>query len=154
MEIGLEAPETAVPLEIAYHDACSLQHAQKVTQPPRDLLRDAGFVVRDVPEAHFCCGSAGAYNMLQPVIAQDLGVRKAGHIESTGAAAFAAGNLGCLTQLGLYSDLPALHTVELLDWATGGPKPECLTDIELPDPVAPAEAPSAKDPGAGSAGIW
>ena len=153
-DIGLNAPASVTPIAIAYHDACSLQHAQKVIRPPRDLLRAAGFIVRDVPEGHFCCGSAGAYNMLQPVIARDLGIRKAGHIESTGAAAIAAGNLGCLTQLALYTDLPTLHTVELLDWATGGPLPEGLADVDLPGLIVSDEASPNKDPGTGTAGIW
>jgi glycolate oxidase iron-sulfur subunit len=150
-DVGLRPPDDVVPLEIAYHDACSLQHAQKITQPPRDLLREAGFTVRDVPEGHFCCGSAGAYNMLQPKIARDLGQRKAAHIDSTGAAALAAGNLGCLTQLALYTGLPALHTVELLDWATGGPLPDELKDMDLPAPV-PRQG--AVSPAPASEGVW
>ncbi len=96
------------------------------------MLRAAGFKVMDVPERHFCCGSAGAYNMLQPAIAARLGQRKASHIESTGAAAVAAGNLGCMTQIAHHSDLPVVHTVELLDWATGGPMPAALDGVELP----------------------
>ncbi len=149
--VGLRPPDDVVPLEIAYHDACSLQHAQKITQPPRDLLREAGFTVRDVPEGHFCCGSAGAYNMLQPKIARDLGQRKAAHIDSTGAAALAAGNLGCLTQLALYTGLPTLHTVELLDWATGGPLPDGLKGMDLPAPVSRQAAAS---PAPASEGVW
>ena len=137
----LRLPDTAVPLAVAYHDACSLQHAQKIRSRPRALLRAAGFDVRDVPEGHFCCGSAGAYNMLQPEMAEALGQRKAGHIESTGAAAVAAGNLGCLAQLGRFTGLPMLHTVELLDWATGGPLPEALKRVNLPPPAARAKAP-------------
>lgn len=152
--LELNQPDKVTPLEIAYHDACSLQHAQKVTDPPRELLRDAGFIVRDVPEAHFCCGSAGAYNMLQPEIAEQLGQRKAGHIDSTGAAVFAAGNLGCLTQLGMYTDMPALHTVELLDWATGGPVPECLVGVDLPDQVDRATPDKNEGSAADSTGIW
>ncbi len=162
----LRLPETAVPLTVAYHDACSLQHAQKIRTAPRALLRAAGFEVRDVPEGHFCCGSAGAYNMLQPEMAGALGRRKAGHIESTGAMAVAAGNLGCLAQLGRFTGLPMLHTVELLDWATGGPLPEALRDIALPESVArakspdPASAPAAPPPpaapsdGSTGAAIW
>lgn len=162
----LHLPEAAVPLAVAYHDACSLQHAQKIRSRPRALLRAAGLDVRDVPEGHFCCGSAGAYNMLQPEMAEALGRRKAAHIESTGAAAVAAGNLGCLAQLGRSSDLPVLHTAELLDWATGGPLPEALRDVALPDPVArampsdPAAAPAAPPPpdassgGTPGAAIW
>ena len=131
----LRLPETAIPLVVAYHDACSLQHAQKIRKEPRALLRAAGFAVKDVPEAHFCCGSAGAYNMLQPDMAGALGRRKAVHIESTGAAAIAAGNLGCLAQIARFTALPPLHTVELLDWATGGPLPAALRATDLPAPV-------------------
>jgi glycolate oxidase iron-sulfur subunit len=123
-----------VPLAVAYHDACSLQHAQKVARPPRALLERAGFDVREVPERHFCCGSAGAYNMLQPAIAKQLGERKAANIAGTGAAAIAAGNLGCMTQIAMYSRLPVVHTVELLDWATGGPLPEAVAGIRMPEP--------------------
>ncbi len=152
---GLEFQPAAevVPLTVAYHDACSLQHAQKVTEPPRRLLRAAGFKVLDVPEAHFCCGSAGAYNMLQPRIARQLGERRAAHIESTGAAALAAGNLGCLTQLSLYTGLPAVHTVELLDWASGGPLPGALAGIDLPAPVAAGE-PAAETGADAGVGMW
>ena len=163
----LHLPETAVPLAVAYHDACSLQHAQKIRSRPRALLRASGFDVRDVPEGHFCCGSAGAYNMLQPEMAEALGRRKASHIESTGAAAVAAGNLGCLAQLGRFTGLPRLHTAELLDWATGGPLPEALRDVALPEPVArkqaaaPTGAPAAPPPspdassgGSPGAAIW
>lgn len=144
--IGLKPPAQRIPLAVAYHDACSLQHAQKVIEPPRALLRAAGFRVLDVPERHFCCGSAGTYNMLQPEIAAELGRRKAAHIDGTSAAAIAAGNLGCMTQIGLYTGLPIVHTVELLDWATGGPMPEALKGVEMPKPesenaaAAPADA--------------
>ncbi len=116
---------------IAYHDACSLRNAQHVTAQPRQLLREAGFVVKDVPEAHFCCGSAGTYNILQPVIAADLGRRKAGNIASTEPQIVAAGNIGCITQIGLYSPTPIVHTVELLDWAHGGPLPQALRGMSL-----------------------
>ena len=162
----LRLPKTVVPLTVAYHDACSLQHAQKIRKQPRALLCNAGFDVRDVPEGHFCCGSAGAYNMLQPEMAEALGERKASHIESTGAAAVAAGNLGCLTQLARFTGRPMLHTVELLDWATGGPLPEALRDVNLPIPVSraktakPAAPPPSPPPGPppdsgpAGAGFW
>jgi len=150
LRLGLNAPAARVPLSVAYHDACSLQHAQKVTEPPRELLKKAGFKVLDVPERHFCCGSAGTYNMLQPDLAAQFGKRKAAHIESTGAAAVAAGNLGCLTQIGLYSKLPILHTVELLDWATGGPLPPPLAGVTLPAPTTEEAPAPAADPNA----IW
>jgi len=150
LRLGLQAPKGRIPLAVAYHDACSLQHAQKVTEPPRDLLKKAGFKVLDVPERHFCCGSAGTYNMLQPDLAAQFGKRKAAHIESTGAAAVAAGNLGCLTQIGLYSKLPILHTVELLDWATGGPLPPALAGVALPPPTTEHAPPAPADANA----IW
>ncbi|MGE5147322.1 MAG: glycolate oxidase subunit GlcF [Candidatus Eiseniibacteriota bacterium] len=134
VKLGLKMPAKRIPLAVAYHDACSLQHAQKVTAPPRALLRDAGFKIADVPERHFCCGSAGTYNMLQPAMAEALGRRKAAHIDSTGAAVVAAGNLGCMTQIARFSALPVVHTVELLDWATGGPLPNALKDVVLPAP--------------------
>ena len=129
--IGLCSLQGGLPLKVAYHDACSLQHAQKIARQPRELLRAAGFSVVDVPERHFCCGSAGAYNMLQPKIARELGQRKAKHIEESGAAVVAAGNLGCMTQIGFFTDLPIVHTIELLDWATGGPMPRALEGREL-----------------------
>jgi len=116
------------PLRLAYHDACSLQHGQKVRQPARTLLRQAGFEVVDVPEGHLCCGSAGTYNALQPVTAAELGRQKAGHIARTGAAAVATANIGCMEQIAQHSDLPVLHTVQFLDWATGGPRPQGLPE--------------------------
>ncbi|HUT51624.1 MAG TPA: glycolate oxidase subunit GlcF [Alphaproteobacteria bacterium] len=153
-ELGLNEPDTKRPITVAYHDACSLQHAQLVTAPPRALLRAAGYKVVDVPEKHFCCGSAGTYNLLQPKIAGDLGARKARHIESTGAAAVAAGNLGCLTQIGLHSALPAVHTVELLDWATGGPMPPALDGVAIPEPSEADTADAAASGRDGPVGIW
>jgi glycolate oxidase iron-sulfur subunit len=148
--IGLKPPAQRIPLAVAYHDACSLQHAQKVIEPPRALLKAAGFRVLDVPERHFCCGSAGTYNMLQPEIAAELGKRKAAHIDGTGAAVIAAGNLGCMTQIGLYTGLPITHTVELLDWATGGPMPEALRGVTLPAPESEQTQPAPADTNA----VW
>jgi glycolate oxidase iron-sulfur subunit len=151
MRIGLNKPAQRIPLAVAYHDACSLQHAQKVIEPPRALLRAAGFRMLDVTERHFCCGSAGTYNMLQPEIAAQLGKRKAAHIEGTGAALVAAGNFGCMTQIGLYSGLPIVHTVELLDWATGGPLPEALKGVTLP---TPEDEKAAAPPPADANAVW
>jgi glycolate oxidase iron-sulfur subunit len=111
---------------VAYHSACSMQHGQKVERPPRELLAQAGFDVKEIGEGHLCCGSAGTYNVLQPEIATQLRERKLGHIARTGAAVVATGNVGCLTQLKTGAGVPVVHTVELLDWATGGPLPPAL----------------------------
>ncbi|HRJ69399.1 MAG TPA: heterodisulfide reductase-related iron-sulfur binding cluster, partial [Beijerinckiaceae bacterium] len=118
-------------LTVAYHSACSMQHGQKITDLPKTLLRQAGFTVKDVPEGHICCGSAGTYNMLQPEISGSLRARKVTNIERTGAPVIATGNLGCMTQIAKGFEergetRAIVHTVELLDWATGGPKPEGL----------------------------
>lgn len=120
------APTRPAPgLTVAYHAACSLQHGQKITAEPKALLKAAGFVVREPAEGHICCGSAGTYNLLQPEIAGRLKARKQANIARTGAALIASGNIGCLTQLG-DGDLPAVHTVELLDWMAGGPEPAAV----------------------------
>jgi glycolate oxidase iron-sulfur subunit len=124
-EIGLRPPARASG-RVAYHSACALQHGQKITQQPRLLLQQAGFVVLDPPEGHLCCGSAGTYNLLQPELATQLGRRKAANLESTQAEIIAAGNIGCIAQIGAATHLPVIHTVELLDWATGGPRPAAL----------------------------
>jgi len=109
-------------MSVAYHAACSLQHGQKIRTIPKDLLRRAGFEVREVAESHLCCGSAGTYNVLQPELAGRLKARKLANINAAAADIVAAGNLGCINQLSA-SPAPILHTVQLLDWATGGPKP-------------------------------
>ncbi len=113
-------------LKIAYHSACSMQHGQKITSQPVELLESCGFEVYPVPESHLCCGSAGTYNLLQPDMAQSLRDRKVANIETTGAQVIAAGNLGCIIQIRSGTDLPIVHSVELLDWATGGPCPSAL----------------------------
>jgi glycolate oxidase iron-sulfur subunit len=113
-------------ITVAYHSACSLQHGQKVTDAPVRLLTAAGYDVRTPREAHLCCGSAGVYNILQADIANRLGDRKAGHLAALGADVIATGNIGCATQIAARADTPVVHTIELLDWATGGPKPTAM----------------------------
>lgn len=133
-EVGMP-PATIEPgLSVAYHSACSMQHGQRLDEIPRRLLADAGFDVAEIPEGHLCCGSAGTYNILQPEIAGELRRRKLGNIDTTGAAVVATGNLGCITQLGIDSGRPVVHTVELLDWATGGPKPAAIA-ASWPRPI-------------------
>jgi glycolate oxidase iron-sulfur subunit len=106
-------------LIVAYHSACSLQHGQRIISVPKTLLKNAGFEVRDIPESHVCCGSAGTYNMLQPEIAERLRDRKVRNIESVAPDVIATGNIGCITQIGSATIVPVMHTVELLDWAYG-----------------------------------
>ena len=108
---------------VAYHSACSLQHGQKITGLPKDLLSKNGFVVKDVPESHLCCGSAGTYNLLQPDIANRLRDRKVANIAMIRPDVIAAGNIGCMVQIAGGTSVPVVHTIELLDWATGGPRP-------------------------------
>ena len=120
------APTRPPPsIRLAYHAACSLQHGQSVTVEPKALLTRAGFTLVEPAEAHLCCGSAGTYNLLQPEIAHRLRARKLANLEETGAAAIAAGNIGCITQLAT-GRLPIVHPIELLDWMAGGPKPAAL----------------------------
>lgn len=114
---------------VAYHSACSLQHGQKVTALPKLLLKTAGFTVRDPAEGHLCCGSAGTYNILQPDISQQLKARKLRNIQAVNPDVIAAGNIGCMTQIGSGTDIPVVHTVELLNWAFGGEKPQKLKDL-------------------------
>ena len=125
-ELGLGQVQEVGDLRVAYHDACSLQHGAKIKEPPRRLLEQAGFKVIEVPEAHICCGSAGTYNLLEPEMAGQLQARKAAHISQVQPQVVAAGNIGCMEQIGGGVDIPVVHTVELLDWATGGPRPEAL----------------------------
>jgi glycolate oxidase iron-sulfur subunit len=123
---GQDARGSDSGLRVAYHSACSLQHGQQVEREPQELLKAAGFTVIEVPEGHLCCGSAGTYNLLQPELAAALRERKLANIALTGADLVAAGNIGCIAQLAGEAPLPVVHTVELLDWATGGPRPPAL----------------------------
>ena len=132
---GRKAP---AGLTVAYHSACSLQHGQKIVREPKELLCKFGFVVKDVPEGHLCCGSAGTYNILQPALAERLRDRKVANIERLKPDVIAAGNIGCLVQIGSGTAIPVVHTVELIDWATGGPVPQALQYLSMRQPAAEA----------------
>jgi len=121
--VDLQPPQHHGDIVVAYHAACSLQHGQKITQAPKELLSKNGFVVKDVPESHLCCGSAGTYNILQPDIANKLRDRKVANIAMVKPDMIAAGNIGCMVQIAGGTSVPVVHTIELLDWATGGPRP-------------------------------
>ncbi|HET7679668.1 MAG TPA: glycolate oxidase subunit GlcF [Xanthobacteraceae bacterium] len=125
---------------VAYHSACSLQHGQKITHEPKELLSKCGFVVKDVPEGHLCCGSAGTYNILQPKLATKLRDRKIANIELLRPDVIAAGNIGCITQIATGTGIPVVHTVELVDWATGGPAPEGLRSEFSTAPASRADS--------------
>lgn len=125
----LDLPESAAKgLRVAYHAACSLQHGQQIKTHPKVLLEKAGFEVVEPRDAHLCCGSAGIYNLMQPRISGQLKERKIKALEEKTPDMIAAGNIGCMMQIGSGTDLPVVHTVELLDWATGGPKPPALIE--------------------------
>jgi glycolate oxidase iron-sulfur subunit len=122
--LGLVPGTLNQSIKVAYHSACSLQHGQRIPDLPKQLLRKVGFKVVDVPQAYLCCGSAGTYNILQPQIARQLREAKATNIRKTAPDVVAAGNIGCLVHIAKgMPELPVVHTVELLDWATGGPQP-------------------------------
>jgi len=139
------APKRWSSLKVAYHAACSLQHGQRVTAQPKALLKKAGFTVLDIPESHLCCGSAGVYNILQPEIAGALRDRKAANIKTLRPDVVAAGNIGCIQQLQSGLDIPVVHTIELLDWAHGGPVPPGLEDLEKYSTDVPQPKRSVED---------
>ena len=135
----LDLPEGGAPdLTVAYHAACSLQHGQQIKTYPKDLLKRVGFTVVEPADSHLCCGSAGTYNLMQPEISAQLKERKVRTLEAKSPDIIAAGNIGCMMQIGSASDVPIVHTVELLDWVTGGPKPPALSakgKRETPVPI-------------------
>jgi glycolate oxidase iron-sulfur subunit len=128
--LGLSTPASPSNLRVAYHSACSMQHGQRLRHEPKQLLAAAGFEVLEPSEGHLCCGSAGTYNLLQPDIAGRLGARKRANLAALAPDVVAAGNIGCMTQIGSGLAVPMAHTVELLDWATGGPKPASLRGLQ------------------------
>ncbi len=133
--IDLETPEPATDhggMVVAYHAACSLQHGQQIKTYPKDLLRRAGYTVVEPSDPHLCCGSAGTYNLMQPEISKQLKDRKLRTLEAKNPDVIAAGNIGCMMQIGSGASVPVLHTVELLDWAAGGPKPPALISNNSP----------------------
>jgi glycolate oxidase iron-sulfur subunit len=131
VKLGVDG-RAAPRLRVAYHAACSLQHGQQVKTYPKDLLKAAGFEVVEPRDAHLCCGSAGTYNLMQPQISKELKDRKVATLEEKKPQVIAAGNIGCMMQIGSGTGIPVVHTVELLDWATGGPKPRALADLHVP----------------------
>ena len=112
---------------IAYHSACSMQHGQKIHNQPINLLRKTGNNILDIPDGHLCCGSAGTYNILQPKIAKQLLKQKVENINKIKPDFISTGNIGCIMQIANGTDIPIVHTVELIDWYTGGPKPQILS---------------------------
>ena len=128
----LDLPEgNAKGIRVAYHAACSLQHGQQIKSAPKELLKQVGFEVVEPADSHLCCGSAGTYNLMQPEISGKLKDRKVRSLEAKKPDIIAAGNIGCMMQIGSGTDIPVVHTVELLDWATGGPKPRALGDFPI-----------------------
>jgi glycolate oxidase iron-sulfur subunit len=130
--LDLPGPAKPFGLTVAYHSACSMQHGQKIDALPRRLLTQAGFKVRDIPEGHLCCGSAGTYNILEPEIALRLRDRKIANIVETSSALVATGNIGCIAQIASGTSIPVVHTIELLDFAHGGPRPDDLACVAFP----------------------
>ena len=113
-------------IRVAYHPACSLQHGQNIVEAPKLLLKYAGYSILNFPDSHICCGSAGTYNILQSDIAEKLLKQKVENINKVKPDFISTGNIGCIMQITNGTNIPILHTVEVIDWYTGGPKPEVL----------------------------
>ena len=131
-DLGLSDATHAAPLRVGYHAACSLQHGQQIRSAPKDLLAAAGFTVLEPKDSHICCGSAGTYNLMQPAISTELKQRKVATLEAVSPQVISAGNIGCMMQIGGGTELPVVHTAQLLDWATGGPRPRGLPTSSTP----------------------
>lgn len=131
-----KTPRAPDGMIVAYHAACSLQHGQQIKTHPKTLLKKAGFTIVEPADSHLCCGSAGTYNLMQPEISAQLKERKVKTLEARNPDVIAAGNIGCMMQIGSASSVPIVHSVELLDWAWGGPKPPALdADLAQRDPI-------------------
>lgn len=126
---------TVPKMRVAYHATCSLQFGQRIRFKPKKLLKEAGFLVIEPPDSHTCCGSAGTYNLLQPEISDQLKELKVRALQASAPDAIAAGNIGCMMQIGSGTQIPVVHTVELLDWATGGPVPRALKEVVKTTPA-------------------
>jgi len=109
--------------KIAYHSACSMQHGQKIHSQPMDLLKKTGNEIVEIPDGHLCCGSAGTYNLLQDEMAAELLKRKVSNIDKVKPDFISTGNIGCMTQISSGTKIPIVHTIEILNWYTGGEKP-------------------------------
>jgi glycolate oxidase iron-sulfur subunit len=129
LDLGENPSHLANKYKVAYQNPCSMQHGQKISSQPDKLLEHFGFKTNSVPDSHLCCGSAGTYNIMQPVLAAQLGQNKANSLESVLPDVIASGNLGCILQLRQYTKTPVVHTVQLLDWANGGPRPQALFEL-------------------------
>ncbi len=126
LKLSFKKIKTSKKYNIAYHSACSMQHGQKVHKQPIDLLEKTGNKILNIPDGHICCGSAGTYNILQSDIAEKLLKQKVENINKVKPDFISTGNIGCIMQITNGTDIPILHTVEVIDWYTGGPKPKSL----------------------------
>jgi glycolate oxidase iron-sulfur subunit len=126
LDLGLQPCVRSGGERVTYHMACSMQHGLRLRTESKRLLQAAGFEVKEPAEAHICCGSAGSYAILQPELADELRTRKVAHLAATRPAIIAAGNIGCISHIAAATATPVVHTMELLDWATGGPRPPAL----------------------------
>ena len=126
----ITAPRQWSNIKVAYHSACSLEHGQRVIKEPRTLLKNAGYTVMEIEEGHLCCGSAGTYSLLQPMISKTLRTRKIDNIDRLEPDIIAAGNIGCINHMAAATKTPIVHTIELLNWAYGGDCPSELKHLE------------------------
>jgi len=127
--INLKFKNNYKKLKIAYHSACSMQHGQNIHTQPLALLSKTENDILEIPDGHLCCGSAGTYNILQNEIADKLLSQKITNIEKIKPDLISTGNIGCITQISNGTKIPILHTIELIDWYTGGPKPKVLEKL-------------------------